>query len=53
MKKAFTVARSGDTVLVTGMGHQDYMTIATGKISWNDARVSRELLVELGKANKK
>ena len=50
IKKAFTIARKGDTVVITGMGHQEYMKVGSHSIPWNDARVSEELLEELGKS---
>lgn len=39
---AFSIAKAGDTVLITGMGHQTYMKLAGGKIHWDDREVSRE-----------
>lgn len=39
---AFAIAKEGDTVLITGMGHQTYMKLAGGKIHWDDREVARE-----------
>ncbi len=39
---AFSIAKDGDTVLITGMGHQTYMKLAGGKIPWDDREVARE-----------
>lgn len=44
--KALSVARAGDTVLITGMGHEQFRIIKGEKIPWNDAAVVREILVE-------
>jgi len=47
---AFAIAKPGDSVLITGMGHQTYMKLAGGKIHWDDREVSRE---EIAKRVKK
>lgn len=47
---AFAIAKPGDTVLITGMGHQTYMKLAGGKIHWDDREVARE---EIAKRIKK
>jgi UDP-N-acetylmuramoyl-L-alanyl-D-glutamate--2,6-diaminopimelate ligase len=39
---AFAIAKAGDSVLITGMGHQTYMKLAGGKIHWDDREVVRE-----------
>ena len=44
IKKALSVAKRGDTVLITGMGHEKYRIINGKKEPWNDADVVRELL---------
>lgn len=44
--KALSVARAGDTVLITGMGHEQFRIIKGEKIPWNDAAVVREILAE-------
>lgn len=41
--KAMSVARKGDTILVTGMGHEQYRIVNGKRIPWNDAEVVREL----------
>lgn len=41
--KAMTVARAGDVILVTGMGHEQFRIIAGEKHPWNDSEVVREL----------
>lgn len=43
--KAIDLAVTGDVVLMSGMGSQQYMSIANGKkIPWSDAEVAREEL---------
>jgi len=44
IKKALSVAKKGDIVLITGMGHEKFRIIDGQKIPWNDAAVVRELL---------
>ena len=46
IKKALGVATKGDTVLITGMGHEVYRIVNGKQIPWNDAEVVRELLKE-------
>lgn len=42
--KAIDIARRGDTVLITGMGHQEFMKTGGHTIAWNDATVTSELI---------
>lgn len=42
--KALSVARTGDSVVITGMGHEQYRIVNGKKIPWNDSAVVRELL---------
>jgi UDP-N-acetylmuramyl tripeptide synthase len=44
IKKALGVAKKGDIVVITGMGHEMYRIINGKKIPWNDAEVVQELL---------
>jgi UDP-N-acetylmuramoyl-L-alanyl-D-glutamate--2,6-diaminopimelate ligase len=45
IKKAFGLARAGDTVLLLCLGHQQYRAMANGqKVRWDDREVARELL---------
>ena len=46
IKKALSVDQKGDTVLITGMGHEVYRIINGERIPWNDAEVGREILAE-------
>lgn len=44
-KEAFERARSGDVVVVPGIGHQPYRNIGKGKkIPWNEAEIIREIV---------
>lgn len=44
IKKALSVATKGDTVLITGMGHEMYRIVNGKQIPWNDAEAVREIL---------
>lgn len=44
IKKALSVARTGDTVLITGMGHEVFRIVNDEKLPWNDGDVVREIL---------
>lgn len=44
IEKALSVATKGDTVLITGMGHEVYRIVAGERIPWNDSDVVREIL---------
>lgn len=46
IKKALSVATKGDTVLITGMGHEMYRIVNGKRIPWNDAEAVREILGE-------
>lgn len=46
IKKALSVAKKGDTVLITGMGHEVYRIVNGTRIPWNDADAVREILAE-------
>lgn len=52
IRRAFSLARAGDAVLITGKGTDPCICIADGKqIPWSDARVAREELKTLLGAN--
>ena len=42
--KALATARRGDTVVVTGMGHEQYRIINGKREPWHEPTVIRELL---------
>lgn len=44
IKKALDIATKGDTILITGMGHEQYRIVNGERIPWNDAEVVREIL---------
>jgi len=48
IKKALQVAKRGDIVIVTGKGAEETMAIGKKRIPWNDPKVIREVLRELG-----
>lgn len=41
--KALKVARTGDIVLITGMGHEQFRIVNGEKLPWNDSDIVREL----------
>jgi UDP-N-acetylmuramoyl-L-alanyl-D-glutamate--2,6-diaminopimelate ligase len=45
---AFDAARSGDIVLLAGKGHENYQTLATGAMPFDDREVAHRLLRERG-----
>lgn len=48
IKRAVEVAEPGDTVVVTGMGHQKYRNIGGDKkVGWDEAKVIHEILKEI------
>jgi UDP-N-acetylmuramoyl-L-alanyl-D-glutamate--2,6-diaminopimelate ligase len=47
IKTAFTEAKTGDTVIITGLGHENYRNMGGQKMPWDDRDVARELLKEL------
>ncbi len=46
IRKALDIATKGDTILITGMGHEVYRIVNGERIPWNDAETVRELLKE-------
>ena len=46
IEKALKVAKKGDMVLVTGMGHEVYRIVNGERIPWNDSDVIREILAD-------
>ena len=47
IRKAFKEAKPGDTVLLAGIGHQDYRAMGGKKQPWDERDVARKLLREL------
>ncbi len=46
IQKALSIARKGDTVLITGMGHEQYRIVQGERIPWNDGDVVREIVAD-------
>lgn len=44
--KALSIAKKGDTVLITGMGHEQFRIINNQRLPWNDGEVVREIVAE-------
>lgn len=44
IEKALSIAKKGDTILITGMGHEQHRIINGERQPWNDAEVVRELV---------
>ncbi len=42
--KALSIAKKGDTVVITGMGHEVFRIVKGEKIPWNDGDAVREIL---------
>jgi len=48
IKQALVLAKVGDTVVITGMGHQKYRNVGGDKkVEWNEAKVIGNILSEL------
>ena len=43
--KALSIAMKGDTILITGMGHEQYRIVNGEHLPWNDGDVVRDILV--------
>lgn len=43
IEKALSIAKKGDTVLITGMGHEQFRIVNGQRLPWNDGDVVREL----------
>jgi UDP-N-acetylmuramoyl-L-alanyl-D-glutamate--2,6-diaminopimelate ligase len=44
IEAALAAARPGDTVLITGIGHQTFRNMGGKKVPWNEAAIARRLL---------
>jgi UDP-N-acetylmuramoyl-L-alanyl-D-glutamate--2,6-diaminopimelate ligase len=48
IKKALAIAVVGDTVVVTGLGHQKYRNVGgSKKVEWNEPKIIADILKEL------
>lgn len=43
ISKAMSIARTGDIILVTGMGHEQYRIVNGERLPWNDSDVVRDI----------
>lgn len=43
IEKALKIAKKGDTILITGMGHEQFRIVNGERLPWNDGDVVREL----------
>lgn len=46
IQKALSIARKGDTVVITGMGHEQFRIVQGERIPWNDGDVVREIIAD-------
>jgi UDP-N-acetylmuramoyl-L-alanyl-D-glutamate--2,6-diaminopimelate ligase len=46
IEKALSIAKKDDTILITGMGHEQYRIVNGEKLPWNDGDVVRQILVK-------
>jgi UDP-N-acetylmuramoyl-L-alanyl-D-glutamate--2,6-diaminopimelate ligase len=53
IEKALSIAKKGDTVLITGMGHEQYRIVNGERLPWNDADVVREIIKDKQKEKEK
>lgn len=44
IKQAFADAKRGDTVLLTGIGHENYRNMGGKKVPWDEREIARQLL---------
>lgn len=49
IKKAVLMAKSGDIILISGKGHEDYQEIGSHKYPFNDFQISEKLFIKLKK----
>lgn len=47
LEKALSIARKGDTVLVTGMGHEQFRIVKGERLPWNDVDVVKSIHNEI------
>ncbi|HUZ18262.1 MAG TPA: cyanophycin synthetase, partial [Spirochaetia bacterium] len=48
IRKALSIAKAGDTVLLLGKGHESSIIYASGAIPWNETEAAEEVLSEMG-----
>ncbi len=47
METAIKAAKPGDTIAITGMGHEQFRVVAGERLPWSDTEVAREILKSL------
>ncbi len=47
IKQSFADAKRGDTVLLTGIGHENYRNMGGKKLPWDEREIARKLLKDL------
>lgn len=50
IRHALAIAEPGDTVVLSGKGHETYQVVGTEKLPFDERAIVRELLTELGSA---
>ncbi|HOR23286.1 MAG TPA: cyanophycin synthetase, partial [Candidatus Saccharibacteria bacterium] len=48
IKQAFLDAKTGDVVVLAGIGHEDYRNMGGKKVPWDERVVAKEVLKEVG-----
>lgn len=46
IRHALNIAKKDDTILITGMGHEQFRVINGEKLPWNDTNIVREIISE-------
>lgn len=46
MEKAFELAHTGDVVIITGKGAEDWMVVGHEKRPWSDKKIAKEILLK-------
>lgn len=46
IEKALSIAKKDDTILITGMGHEQYRIVDGERLPWNDGDVVREIIAK-------
>jgi UDP-N-acetylmuramoyl-L-alanyl-D-glutamate--2,6-diaminopimelate ligase len=46
IEKALSIAKKDDTILITGMGHEQFRIVNGERLPWNDGEVVRQLIGE-------
>ena len=49
IEKAISIAKKGDTILITGMGHEIFRIINGKRVPWNDSEVVRQIVGDKSK----